>query len=75
MQRSLDGSDVVAVFVGEEHAVRVAFREEARLPKGNGGTNTTAFADDADAPLGWAMVMRAMVEKHPAAALGTSLFR
>lgn len=65
---------VAAVFVGEEHAVGVAFGEEAGLLERHGRANASAFADDADAALGGAIVMGTAVEQHPAAALGASLF-
>lgn len=66
---------VVAVVVGEEHAVGVAVGEKAGLLERHGGANAAAFANDADAALRWAIVMRTVVEKHAAAALGASLFR
>lgn len=53
----------------------MAFREEARLPEGDGGTNSAAFADDADAALRGAIIMRTVVQQHAATALGASLFR
>jgi hypothetical protein len=71
----LADSAVAAVFVGEEHAVGVAFREEACLPERCCGTNAAAFADNADAAFRRAIVMRTAVEKHAAAALGAFLFR
>ncbi len=70
-----NNSAVVAVVVGEEHAVSVAFREEARLAKWGSGTNAAAFANDADAAFRWAIVMGTVVEQHAVAALGASLFR
>ncbi len=70
-----NNSAVVAVFVGEEHAVSVAFGEKDRLAKWSSGTNAAAFADDADAALGRAIVVRTVIEEHAAAALGASLFR
>jgi hypothetical protein len=66
---------VAAVFVGEEHAVGVAFGEEAGLLEGGGGANASAFADNADAAFGRAIVMGAAVEQHAAAAGRAFLFR
>jgi hypothetical protein len=66
--------DVVAVFVGEEHAVGVAFWEDAGLLEWDGRTDTPVFADDAEAAFGWTIVVRAVVEQHAASALGAILF-
>ena len=68
------GLEVVAVFVGEEHAVGVAFGEDARLLEGNRRADASVFADDAEAAFGWAIVVRAVVEQHAASALGAILF-
>lgn len=68
-------SGVTAVFVGEEHAARVAFGEEAGLFERDGGADASAFADHADAAFGRAIVVRATVEQHAAAAIRASLFR
>lgn len=65
---------VAAVFVGEEHAVGVAFREEAGLFEGHGWTNPAAFADDAHALLGGAVFVNTTIKQHAAAALRTGLF-
>jgi len=66
---------VAAVFVGEEHAVGVAFREEAGLLEWDGGADASAFADHADAAFGRTIVMRAAVEQHAAVARRAFLFR
>lgn len=65
---------VVAVFVGEEHAVRVALREDAGLLEGDRRANASVFADDAEAAFSRAIVVRAAVEQHAASALGAILF-
>lgn len=65
---------VVAVFVGEEHAVGVALREDAGLLEGDGRADASIFADDAEAAFGGAIVVRAAVEQHAASALGAILF-
>ena len=66
--------EIVTVFVGEEHAVRVASGEDARLLERDGRANASVFADDAEAAFGWTIVVRAVVEQHAASALGTTLF-
>lgn len=71
---AVGGLYVAAVFVGEEHAVGVALGEEARLQERHGRANPAVFADDADAALRGALCVRAVVEQHAAAALGTILF-
>ena len=65
---------VVAVFVGEEHAVGVALREDARLLEGDGRADAAVFADDAEAAFSGAIVVRAAIEQHAASALGAILF-
>ena len=52
----------------------MAIGEEAGLLEGDGGTNASAFADDADAALGGAIVVGAAIEDHAAAAFRTFLF-
>lgn len=68
-------SDVAAVFVGDEHAVRMAFWKEAGLFEWHRGTYASVFADDADAALGLAIFMRAAIKNHAATAFWTLLFR
>lgn len=52
----------------------MTLRVEAGLRKGDGRADTSAFADDADAALGGAIVMGATIENHPAATFGAFLF-
>lgn len=68
-------SAVTAVFVGDEHAFRVASWKEAGLFERHGGTYAAAFADDAHAALGLAIAVRAAIKNHAAAALRALLFR
>ncbi len=67
-------SDVVAVFGGEEHAVGVAFGEDAGLRERDGRANASIFADDAEAALSGAIRVRAVIEQHAASAFGAILF-
>ena len=66
--------EVVAVFVGEEHAVGVTGGEEARLLERDGRANASVFADDAEAAFSWTIVVRAAVEQHAASAFRAILF-
>ena len=72
---SVAASDVAAVFVGDEHAVGMAFGKEAGLFERHRGTYAPVFADDAYASLRLAIVMRAAIKNHAPAALGALLFR
>ena len=53
----------------------MALGEEACLFEGNGWADASAFADDADAAFGRAMIMSAVIKQHAASASGTFLFR
>lgn len=48
--------------------------EDAGLLEGDWRANASVFADDAQAALGGAIVVRAAVEQHAASALGAILF-
>ena len=49
--------EVVAVFVGEEHAVGMAGGENARLFERDGRTNASVLANDAEAAFGRAIIV------------------
>lgn len=52
----------------------MAIGEEAGLLERDGGTNASAFADDANAALRRAIIVGAAIEDHAAAALRAFLF-